>query len=80
MPAWDRITPFAPTHRPDNIPDNRPQAVASGGELSGVASNVLTEKTILSALKKAGEAGKPGTINDGEGLRHGTRQGSCRLI
>ena len=33
-----------------------------------MASNLLTEKTILSALKKAGEAGKPGTINDGEAL------------
>ena len=33
-----------------------------------MASNLLTEKTILSALKKAGEAGKPSTINDGEGL------------
>jgi integrase len=33
-----------------------------------MASNLLAEKTILSALKKAGEAGKPGTITDGEGL------------
>ena len=33
-----------------------------------MASNLLTEKTILSALKKAGEAGKPGTIKDGDGL------------
>ena len=33
-----------------------------------MASNLLTEKTILSALKKAGVAGKPSTISDGEGL------------
>lgn len=33
-----------------------------------MASNLLTDKTILSALKTAGEAGKPGTISDGEGL------------
>jgi hypothetical protein len=33
-----------------------------------MASNLLTEKTILAALKKATEAGKPNTINDGGGL------------
>ena len=36
--------------------------------LSGMASNLLTEKAILSALKKTGEAGKAGTIKDGDGL------------
>ena len=33
-----------------------------------MASNLLTDKAILSALKKAVGAGKPGTIKDGEGL------------
>jgi hypothetical protein len=33
-----------------------------------MALNLLTEKTILAALKKATGAGKPNTINDGEGL------------
>ena len=33
-----------------------------------MASNLLTEKKILAALKKATEAGKPNSINDGEGL------------
>lgn len=33
-----------------------------------MASNLLTEKAILSALKKAGETGAPITIKDGDGL------------
>jgi integrase len=33
-----------------------------------MASNLLTDKTILAALKKAAEAGRPITIKDGEGL------------
>ena len=38
-----------------------------------MASNLLTEKAILSALKKAVGAGKPGTIKDGDGLTLITR-------
>ena len=38
-----------------------------------MASNLLTEKAILSALKEAVEAGKPGTIKDGDGLTLITR-------
>ncbi len=33
-----------------------------------MASNLLTEKTILSALKKAGASGEASTIKDGDGL------------
>ena len=33
-----------------------------------MATNILTEKGILAALKKAADAGKPGTVNDGGGL------------
>lgn len=33
-----------------------------------MASKLLTEKTILSALKKAAVEGRPSTIKDGEGL------------
>lgn len=33
-----------------------------------MASNLLAQETIPAALKKAAEAGKPGTIKDGEGL------------
>jgi integrase len=33
-----------------------------------MASNLLTEKSILAALKKSAEAGAPSTIKDGEGL------------
>ncbi|HOX67487.1 MAG TPA: integrase arm-type DNA-binding domain-containing protein [Burkholderiaceae bacterium] len=33
-----------------------------------MATNILSDKTIRAALKKATEAGKPSTINDGDGL------------
>ena len=33
-----------------------------------MASNLLAEKAILSALRKASATGKPSTINDGEVL------------
>lgn len=42
----------------------RPETV----ELSGMASNLLTEKAILSALKKSAASGKASTIKDGDGL------------
>ena len=38
-----------------------------------MASNLLTDKAILSAVKEAVEAGKPGTIKDGDGLTLITR-------
>ncbi len=43
-------------------PDDRGQA------LSGLAKNLLTEKSIESALKRAAEEGKPITIQDTGGL------------
>ena len=58
-PNWPQLAPTGP---------NWTQVVASGGKLSGMAANTLHDKTIRAAIKAAAVAGKPGTINDGDGL------------
>ena len=68
MSARDRITALACSHELENIPDNCPEVAASGGELSGMTRDTLSDKPIRAALKKAAVAGKPATINDGDGL------------
>ena len=68
MSARDRTTALACSHEPENIPDNWPQVAACGGELSGMTRDTLSDKAIRATLKKTAVAGKPATINDGEGL------------
>ena len=68
MSARDRTTALTCSHEPENIPDNWPQVAASGGALSGMTRDTLSDKAIWAALEKAAVAGKPATINDGEVL------------
>ena len=68
MSARDRTTALACSHEPEITPDNWPQVAASGGELSGMPRDTLSDKAIRAALKKTVVAGKPATINDGEVL------------
>ena len=68
MSARDRTNALACSHEPENIPDNWPQVAACGGELSGMTRDTLSDKAIRAALKKTAVAGKPATINDGDGL------------
>jgi integrase len=69
MPACNRITPFVATIKPDNKPDNWQNDASYPMELSGMATNTLTDKTIRAAIKSATATGKAVALNDGDGLR-----------
>ena len=64
MSAWDRITPRASSSQPDNYT----QAALCGRKLSGMAKNLLTDKTVQAGLQEAQANGKPKTVQDGGGL------------
>jgi integrase len=50
------------------MPDNEVRSDHMARELSGMATNLLSDKSILAALRKAATGCRPVTIKDGDGL------------